>query len=385
MRAKPVRRTMETTSTSSRGLRAAPPLRLLATALASLAACTAPQFAPEDGGEQFSCGVARCDDDLVELPADASGPVDTSGRADAADVTHDADASSGAPADAGTLEEGDASGGSEGEAGVVVGQTELSPRELLKGKYAVRARFYGKDVATGTQYLSQQLIWLAEVRDSEDGGLELLARVCEDRGEGTGLFVTQKISAIMRHPEHVAVRRFTIDLEGDTFGTRSEPFLIGYKEPPAECQGQRGESLVTSEGTCVCPTSTQPPTRVNDCRVYDSDKDGNPGYAVELTGGINRVDHVRHKDQSQLKNGKVASDQHHTATYSYNHDHYTLDCGQRDCPTSEYQPCLLEESQALFYPLDELAPNGSDWTCDEVLERSETGEFFPLTPLARNC
>lgn len=375
-------RAIEARSSSGRssGLQSAPSQHLLAAALASLSACTVAQFARGDGGEPSECGAAPCD---AHVPAPTDDPEDD----DAGAAPHD-EASMPGPGDAGVADihaDGDASGPVEGDDGAVAEPSERSPRELLEGRYALRARFYGKDVATGTQYLSQQLIWLAKVREGDDGGLELLAEVCEDRGEGTGLFVTQKISAILVHPKHVAVRRFILDLENDSFSTRGNPFLIGYREQVPECKDQPGASIVTSEGACVCPTSSQPPTRPNDCRVYDSDMDGNPGYAVELTGGINRVDHVRHKDQSQLKNGKVAPDRHHTATYSYNHDHYTLECGQRDCPTSEYKPCLPEESRVLFYPIDDLVPNGPEWTCEEVLQRSETGDFFPLTPLARDC
>jgi hypothetical protein len=112
--------------------------------------------------------------------------------------------------------------------------------------------------------------------------------------------------------------------------------------------------------------------------------DGHPGYSVRLTGGLDRTDFVRHRDSSQMIMGKISAQKKHTAIYQYNHDHFTLDC-TAVCPVTEYEPCLLEESQVLFEPVKPQLPSGAEWTCAEVMRRSVTGEFFMLTSLARSC
>lgn len=352
---------------------------LFVACLVLLVGCTEPRFT----GLESDAGGELCRDAACEVRSDAAR--DAAASRDARLLSEPEGGSVAQLEEDGSVEPplaADASLSPSGDGGTASERA----RELLIGKYAVRARFYARDLLTGASSLAQEITWLADVDTGANGALQLLAKTCDDHAVNTG-GPLQPIRATLLFPDKVAVRRFELVVADESFSTIGEPLLIGYTESVAACDGKAGQTIVGPSGSCVCaPTSGRPPVRANDCRVYDSDEDGHPGYSVELTGGIMRTDYVRHRDMSQMVNGKISADKKHTAIYRFNHDHYTLECGgSATCGVSEYEPCLQDQSDVLFAPLDPLMPSGAEWTCAEILRKSAASELFPLTPLARAC
>ncbi|HEX5659436.1 MAG TPA: hypothetical protein VFX59_19710 [Polyangiales bacterium] len=182
---------------------------------------------------------------------------------------------------------------------VVDAQTARTPADALLGKYAVHTRFYGRERTTGFVDLLHEIIVIADItRDSS--GLQMRVETCED----SGYLLTAGLRTDVRvaFPEKFPVRSFGLAVEGSSFHTTGEALPVGFtRDWPSTCSaGTRIPSTATwTQGSCECVPGTEPPSRVDDCRVIDSDQDGNPGMTVQGSGLVNAAQSVRILDRSQ--------------------------------------------------------------------------------------
>jgi hypothetical protein len=263
----------------------------------------------------------------------------------------------------------------------------LAEGAFQTGNYAIRARFYAIEANSGLAGLAQEIIMLGQAaRDADSGELMLRVRSCEDHATGGGGPLST--DARMVAPERYPARVYTLQVTGDTFQTAGPPALAGFTaEPATPCSaGARvpapPEQSWRKDHQCTCPRDNSTPTTADDCRVIDSDGDGQPGFTVRWSGAVKREIYAARRDLSQMASGKIHADGHHTANYTWNHEHSTLACSSGTCADGlAYRPCVPSVPNPVsFAPLGQLAPSGAAWSCSELMQ--QVGSLFPSDPLA---
>ncbi|MET0284007.1 MAG: hypothetical protein ABW352_06040 [Polyangiales bacterium] len=294
--------------------------------LCCLSACTEPQFRNHAEGDAGSCVDAAC---VASQQEDGSLP-----------LTH-----SDAAIDA------------------------RSPADALRGSYAVHARFYGW--STGIVQVLHEVIAIANIT-REGAGLKMRVETCEDSGQ---LLTGFRTDVRVKYPEHFPVRTYDLVVEGGSFHTTDEPLLIGYTEKwPSGCSA--GARIASSDkwnadGKCDC-VQGEPPTRQSDCRVIDSDQDGNPGMTVQASGIVSATQSVRIRDRSQYVLGVIDEVGHrHHASFEKDEDFVELVCSPGDCPKYTGRFCPITQQPASFVPLE-----NANVSCREVLRRVESNLLF---------
>lgn len=290
------------------------------------------------------------------------------GRADA----RVPDATLSSPADAGTSD---------------AGADQAWPKPLL-GTYALRVRFFGSDDGVApVDYLHEKL-GFAIVREKASGEVEMEFSTCLDFAK-TQPGLVGELRVQTRYPERLEPDRFTVLRRGEEFHTTQAPRLVGYEDTvPVECEAGAATAPRKAEqgwlgATCSCVNpESGPPTTVNDCRVTDPDHDGQPGVSIQLSGTSGGQDFVRWRDQSQIREGKLAANRRHTALWFGNSDYYQLQCASGICVRSTgYRVCPPALNTVEFEPLEEMSPAGTAWQCDQILTLIENGTLFPNSPL----
>lgn len=249
---------------------------------------------------------------------------------------------------------------------------EHDAADALPGTYAVHVRFYGRERSTGLIELLHELISVATITGG-DAALHMQVRTCEDSGHlvSAGLRTDVRV----KYPEQFPVRDFELVVEGESFHSTGEPLAIGYEPQwPDGCTA--GASLPSAspwlQGSCACIAGSDPPTRADDCRVIDSDQDGNPGMTVQASGLVNALQSARIRDRSQYVLGVIDQvTRRHRASYDKAEDFRELVCSAGDCPSYEGRLCEIGQQRVTFVPLAE--PGSS---CAEVLQRVERNELF---------
>ena len=255
-------------------------------------------------------------------------------------------------------------------------------RELLLGKYAIRAQFYGHERAT-QGVLTHEILLLGEiVHDAERDVLQLDHQVCADRGE---VIYAQgpTVSARALYPERLPRRRLDVIHDDTSFHTEGPPVLFGYEAaPPAACrpgrQIPRPEPVPWGGATCTCPLSDVPPTSASDCRVVDADGDGEPGFTVQVSGPVQANTSLRLKDMTQIARGKIDSRRRHTGDFVRAAEEGYLACPDSSCRGTSLSLCPEGLNPVEFAPLDE----DKSWTCSDIIREIEAGRLLPVRGLA---
>lgn len=348
-------------------------------ALGSTAACTEPMYGSVDAGAADD----ECNDckrvDASPHHGDA-GPADKpQGRTDGAIGITVPDGS--ASTDPGADDAGSTTGPA-----VPTGQTRW-PDSIL-GTFAIRMRFFGNDATlSALALILHEKVALAVVtREDPAGPVSMKFTICRDFGKLQSPLSAGVIGTTV-YPERLEPVLFTLVESQGVFHTEAAPRLIGYDDKvPASCASastapKRAEQVWLTSALCECGMPSSPPTKLNDCRVTDPDRDGHPGVTIELSGSSTGKDYVRFRDQSQLSAGKLSGDGRHTGLWLENNDYYQLQCATGICARTAYRACKPEVNPVLFAPL--LAkPGGGEWTCEDMLKRADTGDLFPNDMLA---
>jgi len=255
------------------------------------------------------------------------------------------------------------------------------------GSYVVHARYYGVETSSGFSY-AEDNVMLGRVARDPRGGLTLAVQNCanySNAASGTGLGTTARIVKLERYPE----RLFSLQVTGDVFQTTGPPTRAGYAQLKAgTCPVGTAVPVMEpapswqSDGTCTCVSDDAPPSGVDDCRVIDSDGDGNPGFTVHWSGAVTRDLFSVRRDNSQLIEGKVSPNGHHSATFLPRHEHVTLQAATGSTAPATglaIRPCVSSVNNPVrFAPLGERSPSGAEWTCAEMLQQTASLFVEPL-------
>jgi hypothetical protein len=245
--------------------------------------------------------------------------------------------------------------------------------EPLRGRYALRARFYGREQSSGTQTL-QEVLALALVAQDRAGPLVLELRLCDNTGIAKAA-LGPELTTRIQYPELYPMRRFPIELRDGVWSTNKVPTSIGYEAEAPGCgagdaTGLRQRAWL-KDRLCQCPSDTDMlPTSLDDCRLSDPDADSQPGITVKLTGLFSGTDNVRLKDFSQLVHGRVAPDGRHRAEYAIREDYYALTC---TACTGGAQPNITD-----CHPGNnpvELVPIDASFGCSEIVRGAADSLF----------
>jgi hypothetical protein len=179
----------------------------------------------------------------------------------------------------------------------------------------------------------------------------------------------------VKYPEKFPIRTFGLAVEGNSFHTTGEALAIGYTEQaPDACTGS-GRAPSTEKwtnGTCECVSGTNAPTRADDCRVIDSDQDGEPGMSIVATGLVNATQSVRITDKSQYVFGVIdEASKRHRANYKKDEELQELRCSSQECASYKARLCAISTQLVTFVPLSEATIS-----CSEVLQRVESNLLF---------
>jgi hypothetical protein len=348
---------------------------LVAASLLSLSACSDPAFADGDAASPppacvLDCAVATGEAGLPGAPvvmsdwngdggSDAQGPSGQPNPSGDASVVMDADAISD---DAGT-----------------------AWAHRLEGSYVLRYRSFAREQTLGgLAVVASVQHWLATIALDDRGEVTLTTKLCEDRGELT--IPVAKAFVRTSRPETQAPRTFRLLYEGGSFRTEGAPSWVGYQEaapdgcaPGRKLPRRSDQPWLRSE--CDCPSSDLPPTSLTDCRLSDSDGDGQPGYTLELSGFVQGRDFCRLRDASQLVAGRIAEDGRHTATLMRNTEFFQLDCEGNGCARANGQACPGVMNEAEFVRLSP-AVTDSEGACAEVMQQVNAGVYYSDNPLA---
>jgi hypothetical protein len=176
------------------------------------------------------------------------------------------------------------------------------------GRYAARSWVFSFDNADiiSVQTLGSYLT-LVDITPSPDGGLTLREEVCRfDSGfQAAGIGVHVRID----YPPGVSLTT-PLSYDAQRFSTQTASAYAGYGAAPAGCTpgatamaGGPVRPWLTNN-MCDCPTTNAPPISARDCRVIDSDSDGQPGNTFTITtGGSVGVYNVAQEQPLALVNG----------------------------------------------------------------------------------
>lgn len=215
--------------------------------------------------------------------------------------------------------------------------------------------------------------------------LRMRWRTCAYRGQiVVPLFPV--INYAVSSPQSFPERTFDLTVSGDTFQASAPPSTIGYQSV-AGCAAGASQSHPERSwlfaGECSCPSSDLPPTAPTDCRVIDSDDDGNPGFTVQFTGGTENASYSRIRDSSQIVSGRLSPDGRHSAQFLANTDTFQLSCAREPCTRSSAQLCPVTQNPVRFLP---LAPGNLGWDCAGALDAADNSGLIGLgVPTAPDC
>lgn len=342
-------------------------LPLLFSAL--IAGCTEPAFErPEDAGYGE---LAEAGSGAPELEQDGARPLAPSqegGSEERAEVmVPSPDASS------------SQASGREQDAG-----PELLPAAddaLLEGRYAVLARFRGTATTSALGSFVEEIVALAEITRVPGEGLRMSWSTCEHRSRIQAPLLPELRSRVQR-PDKLPTRTFRVLSSAQGFETQAVPSTVGYEQlteqscPPGTLRAQAGRPWL-SDGRCLCASSSEPPTDLRDCRVIDSDGDGQPGFTVEFPGFDDAYSRMR--DASRMVMGVIASDRRHRANFVGALDTYQLRCPNGPCTRASLSLCSPEQNPVRFLPL-QMRADGAPWDCRQIVQELDVTGAFNLDP-----
>ena len=195
------------------------------------------------------------------------------------------------------------------------------------------------------------------------------------------------------HPKYDPPRVYTLKFVDETkpWQTLSEGTNVGYLGVVQGCvAGAVLEKRAPwRESRCTCPTDSNFPTTVDDCRLTDPDVDKSPGVALQLEGPINGIDHVVRREESEFVLGTIDTlndtpNKRHTAKFKPNEKMAALQCSGRRCeevlPTS---PCYADFNPAVFESIPE------EFDCEDILSEIRAEKLLvepkPLPTFPTNC
>jgi hypothetical protein len=253
----------------------------------------------------------------------------------------------------------------------------------LLGRYAARSYAFSQDKA-GSLNRAREYV-LVDIVELEQGSanahVELQLQLCDSFVEGTAgeIAVVSPLKT---------VRRDNRVLFGDhSWTTQAAAATDGYvRALPARCEGHAG-TLVGKDpaqtwiagAQCRCPSSFEAVPTLDDCRIVDSDDDGNPGATLHLHPkvlGLGDTDlYVATINQNTFVSGTVGSAGRHSAQLSVEQYGYQLDCKPAGCLdiSESPAPCGPARNKAEFARLGDAGD--TSFTCQDVLERAS--ELFP--------
>lgn len=360
--------------------RHAPQLQVVRWALAASAlcgaACTEPTFdAPDadDRGERHDADVSPSSVD-AERDADEAEPDAAAARVDAAAC---ADCRSDAGSDASAQTTLDAQVAAvDAQAATIDAQTAPvldAVRARWAGRYAVRSFVFGNSLL---YQASGKYLTLAEIKPTSAGGLELEEEICRFETSLPYWGVTLHFAA-----DYPAGTRLSTPLTFDaqSFGSVPASALIGYGSAPADCAGattSRSASPVRSwlsGNECECPRDPDSiPISAKDCRVYDSDADGQPGHTFRaIFAGSSGVFRVAQEQRLSLVNGYRVGERLF-AQRAFSDVTKVLGCTVdgvatrvADCPLGTDGPCPAEHNPA------ELVRIEAEYGCRDIIQREQ--------------
>jgi hypothetical protein len=364
--------------------------------LASLGACAEPRFG-DRSVDASNCVEPSCEGGSVAVPV--SKFADAALRDGAAGASGPADPALARPAQ--ELDGGQRGGGPgpsvKPDPGAAVDPGMLPPAHdgggvsppsanewpmVMKGRYAIRARFFSyTNLLLANAAMEHEIIYLASVDVDPAGRVWMETKRCYDFGRASA-GPAGAHTFRWRHPENLPPEKFELVWRDGAFQTVPLPRAIGYvAESPAACKTETRAPAPDSKwlrGTCECRTEPLPIV-TSDCRVTDADGDGEAGFTVDHEGlGGNGVNHVRTQDNCQIVNGKIVpGSKQHTANYIESYKYFVMTCnGATNCDNSPVEGCPIAVNPVLFAPLADTAPSGAAWDCAAVMDQANQGMIF---------
>jgi hypothetical protein len=347
--------------------------------------CTEPAYGSEvDSGRPLEAGATPQARDSGKSPRNdgSSQPAERDAGVGAETVF----TPMGQPDDAGAFEPDQADGAADidkSEAGPVASNLSPSAQQLV-GRYAMRRRFFGRSTASSVvgTYVEDTL---AKIDITAEGADKLLLRYnqCSSITNVRSLVLAPLVMRPLR-PELYPERVLEVKVDGDSFHTIGEPHTIGYvRASPAGCSV--GAKLPSPEkqwvagGSCTCSDPVTPPTRDDDCRVVDNDRDGNPGFTSQLVGGglAPSEQYSRIKELSQYVRGAIDTSpaKKHSARYQVERDELGFKC-QGGCPSWGVQGCTEEHNTVFFEPIPARNEAGEEFDCADIVKAAEARELL---------
>jgi hypothetical protein len=242
----------------------------------------------------------------------------------------------------------------------------------LLGHYVVRVRNYSREVSTGAG-TAHEIVSSARIfYDQSSGEVQMRLQMCRDEGDALGLF-----KGMLAYPQWYPERHLRVRYANGEFYTESPVVeTIGYDETVrADCTsgGQlvdRAEvqAWLAVSGKCECPApGARLPTKKEDCRVTDPDRDKKPGITL-LTdfGGVKASNYAVSRDNSQIEHGKIdAENRQHRGSHGVNQETYQLECPGGACQRPDLRDCPVEQNTVEFGPLD-ARDDEALWPCDQA-------------------
>jgi hypothetical protein len=237
--------------------------------------------------------------------------------------------------------------------------------ELL-GQFAVQVFSFSFDAEFSTRR-HRLFVTIAPV----GADYEMTATLCEHSATNSALTVR------VAEPSKLPPMRHKLLFQSSSFSTEPLDTAIGFHaELPPECQGKLGQAVSVTGRTCRCLSDVLPQVE-DDCRVFDPDSDGLPGYSLlakafalpesRLYGvTVNRSKFVH--GAPRVGGGFVAQQESSEASVQFACQPSCLNL------TGTLPSCAPEQSEVTFVLLDPReVPSG--WTCAAILDRA--GKLFP--------
>ena len=163
--------------------------------------------------------------------------------------------------------------------------------EKLLGTYVARNTLFVDSTVGGQRAVSPVVNFALAQFVRRDSGVVFISTLCEqdsvDPNDGSYSANEELLAQLGRGELAVEV-----DCQGGGFSTAEEDRTIGWSRSLPEGCGQGAtESHFAWDATqtCVCPAEDaleELPSRVDDCRLEDADRDKRPGYNVDVSYNI---------------------------------------------------------------------------------------------------